>query len=530
VLRIPKGNFPRSVVVSLFETRETRHDGERKNKEGAMKADDLQTLPAPYWMTAREETPGPRIFVDLSQIEDPDSLVIEVIPLWKGTVFNVVHLDRRGKGYSIGEQPDCDFWVPPDRLGGRSKVDLVDAQGLLNLDLPGLEGEVLLDDGSKKPLAEMDTDLGHARVPARARCRITLGEITFLIGSVPRPRRPRLPLTLDWAMQTFAGISFGAHIIFLFLIFFFAPDSKTISADSLANPDNAWIKYLITPQDKIPETQLPEWMKEKAPAEKSEGFQGKKHAGEEGQMGDPKEKKTTNRYGIKGSPDNPNPRMAKDQVEQAKEAGILAVLQQHEKMPTSPFGSDMPSGTDLESALGALVGLNVGPNFGFNGLGMRGPGKGGGGTGEGTVGVGDLWGIGSCCGNDPGKQWNPKIPELKKTVKEKVPTVVPKDGTVIGSLSKEAIRRVIRQHLNEVKHCYEKQLESKPDLAGRVEIKFIILASGAVKTAVVAKTTLGSKAAEQCIAGAFERWTFPAPPDGGIVVVTYPITFQPASM
>lgn len=40
-------------------------------------------------------------------------------------------------------------------------------------------------------------------------------------------------------------------------------------------------------------------------------------------------------------------------------------------------------------ALGALMGDQRGEEFGFGGLGLRGPGGGGGGTGEGTIGLGN---------------------------------------------------------------------------------------------------------------------------------------------
>ncbi len=58
------------------------------------------------------------------------------------------------------------------------------------------------------------------------------------------------------------------------------------------------------------------------------------------------------------------------------------------------FGTDSALGNDPMSALGSLMGDQVGSNYGFGGLGLRGTGRGGGGTGEGTIGLGNLGTIG----------------------------------------------------------------------------------------------------------------------------------------
>ncbi|HUT78002.1 MAG TPA: AgmX/PglI C-terminal domain-containing protein, partial [Polyangia bacterium] len=81
---------------------------------------------------------------------------------------------------------------------------------------------------------------------------------------------------------------------------------------------------------------------------------------------------------------------------------------------------------------------------------------------------------------------------------------------------------IVQRHINEIKFCYERELAKRPDLAGRVSIKFIISGTGAVQMAVVEESTLGNAGVENCIAGAVKRWTFPQPEGGGIVVVTYP--------
>jgi TonB family protein len=97
---------------------------------------------------------------------------------------------------------------------------------------------------------------------------------------------------------------------------------------------------------------------------------------------------------------------------------------------------------------------------------------------------------------------------------------------VRGSLSKEVIRRTIQRHANEVRFCYEQGLAQRPDLAGRVDLQFVIAPSGAVQAAEVASSTLQEARTEDCIRKAVRRFAFPAPDGGGVVIVRYPFVFQ----
>jgi len=140
------------------------------------------------------------------------------------------------------------------------------------------------------------------------------------------------------------------------------------------------------------------------------------------------------------------------------------------------------------------------------GLGLVGTGAGGGGTGYGR-GAGGLGGVG---GRRAG-----------------APSVVLGRATVRGSIDQEIIRRIIRRHINEVKYCYERELLSRPDLAGRVTVQFTIAASGQVVTSVLQNSTVGNARLESCVVQAVRRWEFPKPAGGGIVIVAYPFVLMP---
>ncbi|MCC7538341.1 MAG: TonB family protein, partial [Deltaproteobacteria bacterium] len=279
-----------------------------------------------------------------------------------------------------------------------------------------------------------------------------------------------------------------------------------------------------------------------------EGGRGARSRGEEGTMGAASATKSAPTTGGSAAeaeaPPPPDEHQARANArEAAASAGVIGVLragsgswnapaqdqaaaQAPPASPTpAPAGTEAALGNDPMSALGALMGNQVGDNFGFGGLGLRGTGRGGGGTGEGTIGLGNLGTIGHGAGGGSGSGYGRGAGSLHGR-EASVPIVRTGNAQVVGSLSSEVIRRVIRRHINEVRFCYERALMQQPELAGRVSVRFVIGSTGAVQSASIATSTLGNANVESCIVSAVRRWTFPAPEGGGIVAVTYPWTLQ----
>jgi TonB family protein len=82
--------------------------------------------------------------------------------------------------------------------------------------------------------------------------------------------------------------------------------------------------------------------------------------------------------------------------------------------------------------------------------------------------------------------------------------------------------------MNQIRHCYQRQLSRDPGLAGKVTVRFVIGNTGQVQKATVKSSSLGSAAVESCIAERFLRFRFPAPKGKGIVIVSYPFLFSPS--
>jgi len=97
--------------------------------------------------------------------------------------------------------------------------------------------------------------------------------------------------------------------------------------------------------------------------------------------------------------------------------------------------------------------------------------------------------------------------------------------TVGPALPSAVIRRIIHRRRPALRHCYERALATKPTLAGRVHIRFVIGSTGDVVSAAV--TTGLDPAVDACVANLLRATKFPPPSGGGVLIVTYPFTFAP---
>ena len=86
--------------------------------------------------------------------------------------------------------------------------------------------------------------------------------------------------------------------------------------------------------------------------------------------------------------------------------------------------------------------------------------------------------------------------------------------SVKGGLNPEILRRINRRHANEVKYCYQKELQKKPGLAGAIEVSYTIDARGMVSASSLVSSTMSSPAVERCVVQAVRRWLYPKPGDG----------------
>lgn len=468
---------------------------------------------------------------------------VEVMIMWGDlSVLHVAHLSPP-RAFYIGEADGSttpDYLVGSEILGSSRMPLVVDQGGNAAVIIPaGAEGEIINGENvvtvdelrAQGKLAPASEPAGASQylLPPGSTARIRYKGFTFVTKptSEGRPVGVGGPPQVAWNQQIWTIVSLAVHGAFLLMFYFLPPRPASLALDLLSQ-DSRLVQYLMEPPETA-EEETPEWMEQQQTNDDQEGGTGKRHKDDEGAMGEESHEKTTNRYGIEGPQDNPDPHMARQQaIDQARTAGAIGVLQAMAgafNSPTSPYGQESALGADPMSALGALMGDQIGGNFGFGGLGLRGTGRGGGGTGEGTIGLGNIGTIGHGAGTGSGSGYGAGAGGFSGR-RSSVPRIRTGEADVRGSLSAEVIRRVIRRHINEVRFCYEQELAQRPDLGGRVTVSFIISGTGAVQTASVANTTMNNARVEGCITQAVRRWTFPAPDGGGVVGVNYPFVLE----
>ncbi len=180
----------------------------------------------------------------------------------------------------------------------------------------------------------------------------------------------------------------------------------------------------------------------------------------------------------------------------SKSAALLASLGRMSSANAAapPVGDQMGKVAALGTGQGSkgyqLASVGTGGKAGGTGAYKSGTGLGNGNTGTGEVGIDD------------------------------------EESVVEGGLDREVIAAVIREHLGQVRYCYERQLAGTPDLLGKVKVRFGIDASGSVFTQSIGQSTLKSAMVEECILRRIAKWKFPKPKGGTQVTVSYPFIFK----
>ncbi len=106
-------------------------------------------------------------------------------------------------------------------------------------------------------------------------------------------------------------------------------------------------------------------------------------------------------------------------------------------------------------------------------------------------------------------------------------SIPPGDPVVSGGLTEQEVMQVIRTHLNEIRHCYERLLQREPKASGKITASFVIAANGLVNSANINNSSISDSQMQGCVTGAIRKWKFPQPRGGEPVSIKYPFVFNP---
>lgn len=98
----------------------------------------------------------------------------------------------------------------------------------------------------------------------------------------------------------------------------------------------------------------------------------------------------------------------------------------------------------------------------------------------------------------------------------------------VGSIDKEAVRRVIRSALPQFKSCYEREYRVDTKIEGKVLINWEIHEQGVAKNAHVVKekSTINNVKIEECVRLRMLSLRFPEPPPGTVADISFPFVFH----
>lgn len=447
-----------------------------------------------------------------------DSKVLQVALLWGDTLISVQQF-ADGVPASIGEGKAANFSVFSPSVGefftlaqGKGSTAVVnvpaDAGLVVNSRGDSVKSREQLKTEGKLRGAEGGVRADAFDLGLHDRAQISFENVAFIVRYV----RPSAAISVnrmeeaDFGFFKIASICLMAFFALVAAMISYVFPEGGLGDDIFSNPSK-YAKLIIRPEKKVELKKLKDLS----------GIQeGKKPKDDEGKFGKKDEKKKEADPSKKGAPIVDANKREEDRKKIMK-AGLLGAL--GDGAASNVFGPG-GLGIGINNALGGLQGgAGMGDAHGVGGLGSRGAGAGGGGTGLGLGGLGTKGG-----GRGRGGYGSIDLGGRGKDTTR----VIPGKTTVIGGLSKDVILKVIKRHQNEIKFCYEQELQKNAALAGKVAVMFTIDPAGAVAEANVSESSLGSSNTESCMLARIRRWKFPEPQGGGVVNVSFPWIFKPA--
>ncbi|HEY4187153.1 MAG TPA: AgmX/PglI C-terminal domain-containing protein [Polyangia bacterium] len=447
--------------------------------------------------------------------------VLQIAMVWQGRIL-AYRLISPGQKVTVGPSSSTTFATPPARGQDRSFLLLRPGKprGRFCLRLtPTLAGELTVK-GETKQVAEVlltgtpsakDAAIREIDLDPGDRARLSFAgveglrlEVRFVEPPADLPR-PRLRNTEPFLVR----IASVTSLLLALLVggaMIFAPDEPP---KSLALTVDRIAKILPPEAPPPPEKGAKKKAEEKT---KEESGQMKKAKGDQGRLGK-KDAPAKDTIIPKGEKD-----VLRDKV---SKVGLLGLIGKERPQGSGLAKLFAENSLDVEQAVAGMAGAQVVAGRGSGGLSTTGSGVGGGGTGQ-----GHLYGAGDMDTGGRASRGHGRGPTLTSRKEREVKLDIAA-GNVDegGGLTKEQVARVVRAHSNAVKFCYEKELQRKPTLAGKIEVYWVIVPDGSVEKSKIASTTMEDSAVEGCVARQVKQWVFPKS-DGRTVVQSYPFLFK----
>jgi hypothetical protein len=475
-----------------------------------------------------------------------DERRVEVVMSWGGSP-QAAEVVPAGKELVIGgDAPGITFLLPAETMPDAFVLVGHASTGPVLRVPAGAEARAQLGE-EDLPIPQSDGDVRTLALPIGSRAEVKVGEFTFFVTTLDQlPEKP-MAGGPDWRSQRWLLASFAVHATLLAMFFFMPPNAGALSFD-MTDSDTRYIRASLDALA-LEEMAVPE---PEEVGEESSATSGEPMTGDEGAAGAPDETRATGgQVRVRGeSTDTRVPLTASDVASSSAIGTISSVLMASMASSiSSPYGAADAMGAFDQDAYGSLMADAAGFSAGGGGFGMRGTGRGAGGLADGTIGWGGIGsGTGSggctalefqslsgrighdaavtqCASGSRGHGVGTGLP-VGGDRHARVPGPISTHVETTGGLTMEEVRRVVARQRGQIRFCYEQGLASRPDLAGRVSVRWVVSPDGHVASAGIDTTHTDIRAAqvESCVSQAVSRWTFPA--SDGPTAVTYPFVLQ----
>lgn len=483
--------------------------------------------------------------------------VLEVLVAWKERVINTYHFSQLGVIH-FGTHPDAEIQVPQN-ISKQRKIPLIRIDNRITIMIaPEMSGELVRQSLPSLNFSELLKanrmlrigGLYTIQIEQGEMLRLDIGDLTIYLRYVSAsPKALVAPLFDLTAAESVGVICSVLLIVVLYLYnYLYTPPLPLLNEGAQEDPLRQAViivkpppppKALTLPEPSatpaptptpppVKSTPAPKPMEMKAKQTKKEtaaDMSVKKDPGKAAEAAPNKEKTPTKVVGIKkgGSiktTDSAAAQMQSKPTRDLTKSGMFSAFGgggRNNELAKETAGAGELAGLSNQST--GKSGLNE--NRPGEGLGtIHDTGKGGngtaavgrpdvkGGNGRGTGNSG--YGSGGIGGGRIGTRVQPGGNE----------------ESFSGSIDRDAIRRVIMANIKAIRACYEKQLNRKPDLYGKILIEWQIGERGRAISARVASNEVGDAEVGNCIVNLFKSWTFPEPPDNNEVTVKYPFLFN----
>ncbi len=448
-----------------------------------------------------------------------ENRVLELRIYWGEVLLGINHYVKP-KRITIGETKRTNVFISSEGLPLEEfpLVRYLDDEYVLTF-TKHMEGEfesggqvTTLQDARGSSTAKRDDDLADSyqvRMAMETRAIVHWGGVTFALRFVPPSEGVPRGGVRNWDLQylNVMVMSIFLHLATVITLMVYPYDTDSLREDLFDKPDRFANLILEPPKQTESNKNLLEKIKKQVEEKKEEIVKEK-----------PPEKqlKVTTKV-----PPQVKPQKTQAQKQQEVKQRFQKLFSGSGAGGGSILGGG--GGGTLAGTLSNVIGTTGAGSAtaGLAGLGIRGSGPltgGGIGTSKGIAGIGTsgrLGGGGLGYGSNVGlgKRRDRGVIDIGSPV-------------VMGALPPEVIKKVIDENKNQIRYCYEIELQRNQNLEGKVAMKWIIAATGSVAKVMVKNSTMHNANVESCIAAKIKNWKFPAPAGGGIVEVNYPFIFK----